>query len=600
MGDGDKERPAQRPHALRDHALIADGERGAIVGPQGNLAWLCVPRWDDEPVFASLLGGHGTYVVRPRDPWHVWGGSYQTASLVWRSRWVTTEAIIECDEALAFPGQRDLAVVLRRIRAVSGDAKVHVLLRPSGGFDGRPVDDFEQDNGVWTGTVGDLRVRWTGARHARPGDRGELVMDLEVPEGQTRDLVLELARTTLPTDPVTAEMAWEATTSSWDELVPQLPDVFAGEDVRQSYAVLRGLTSADHGMVAAATMSLPERSRGGRDYDYRYAWVRDQCYTGQAVAALGAFPLLESALDFVTDRILEDGPDLKPAYRVDGGPVPDEHHVGLPGYPGGGDVVGNWVNGQFQLDTLGETLSMVAAASRHDMVTSRHWKAVRTAVQVVEDRWRKPDAGIWELDDALWTHSRLSCVAGLRAIGSVAPGPEGVQWTTLADRILAGTSEDCLHPSGRWQQSPENPGVDAALLLPPVRGALGAHDPRTVLTRQAVRRDLATDGFVYRFRHDTRPLGDAEGAFTLCGFLMSMACAHAGEGVEAMHYFERARASCATSGLFTEEFDVRQRQLRGNFPQAFVHAMFIEAATVLQRLLEAEPPTTATPGGTLP
>ena len=153
MNDTDDvaDRPAERPHALRDQALIADGERGGVIGPQGNIAWLCVPQWDDEPVFASLIGGRGSYVVAPQDPWHVWGGSYQAASLVWRSRWVTSESISECDEALAFPGQRDVAVVLRRVRAVSGDAKVHVLLQPSGGFDGRPVDDFANDHDVCVG-----------------------------------------------------------------------------------------------------------------------------------------------------------------------------------------------------------------------------------------------------------------------------------------------------------------------------------------------------------------------------------------------------------------------------------------------------------------
>ena len=128
--------------------------------------------------------------------------------------------------------------------------------------------------------------------------------------------------------------------------------------------MLAGLTSGSGGMVAAATMSLPERSKAGRNYDYRYVWIRDQCYTGQAVAADGPHRLLDDAVSFVAERILADGPDLKPAYTVACGPVPAEESLPrLSGYPGGSDKVGNWVNRQFQLDALGEALQLFAAAA---------------------------------------------------------------------------------------------------------------------------------------------------------------------------------------------------------------------------------------------
>src|SRR6185437_8036868 len=119
------------------------------------------------------------------------------------------------------------------------------------------------------------------------------------------------------------------------------------------YAVMHGLTSSSGGMVAAATTSLPERASQGRDYDYRYAWIRDQCFAGQA-AACGAYPLLDDAVRFVADRLLDDGPDLRPAYTVTGARVPSERPLNLPGYPGGQDKTGNWVNDQLQLDNFGE------------------------------------------------------------------------------------------------------------------------------------------------------------------------------------------------------------------------------------------------------
>ena len=135
-----------------------------------------------------------------------------------------------------------------------------------------------------------------------------------------------------------------------------------------------------------------------------------------------------------------------------------------------------------------------------------------------------------------------------------------------------------LHPTGRWQRADDDERVDTALLLPPVRGAIPAEDPRTVATLQAVRSELASDGYVYRFRHDARPLGHAEGAFLLCGFIMALAEHQQGDAVAAARWFERNRAACGPPGLYAEEYDIAQRQLRGNLPQAFVHAMMLETS----------------------
>ena len=269
---------------------------------------------------------------------------------------------------------------------------------------------------------------------------------------------------------------------------------------------------------------------------------------------------------------------------IDGGAVPDERRLPhLTGYPGGSDKVGNWVNGQFQLDAFGESLLLFAAAARHDHVDSDVWRAVEVTAAAIEARWREPDAGIWELDNRRWAHSRLMCVAGLRAISGTAVTHQAARWESLADTIAADVASDCLHPSGRWQRAPDDERVDAALLLSAVRGAVPANDPRSLATLDAVARELGRDGYVYRFRHDQRPLHDAEGAFVLCGFLMALAMHQQGRPAEATYWFERNRAACGPPGLLTEEFDVGQRQLRGNMPQAFVHALLIETSARLSR-----------------
>ncbi len=576
---------AFRPHVLRDYALLADGERGALIGPHGDIVWMCAPRWDSGGVFSQLIGGGGVYSVTPADPRHVWGGYYEQGSLIWRSRWITGDGPVECREALAFPGEPGRAVVLRRITAPQKRAHLTVLLSPQAGFGEAGAGGMRRHDGVWTGTSGGLRWRWTGGADARTrpladGSGDVLVLDVSVPAGGHHDLVLELSEDELPQNPVTPGTAWEATEAAWRRARSGVDVTIAWRDARHAYAVLRGLTSSGGGMVAAGTMSLPERAGSGRNYDYRYAWIRDQSYAGISAARVGATDLLDDAVGFVTARLLEDGPRLRPAYTVTGCPVPSEQTLDLAGYPGGTDKSGNWVNRQFQLDAFGEAMQLLATAARQDRLDADGWRALVVAVSAVGARWRDPEAGIWELDDRRWTHSRLTCVAGLRQAAAL-PAAEVTAWTQLADTILAGTAKTSLHADGYWQRSPADPLPDASLLLPPVRGALPADDPRTVATVRAIRERLAREHYVYRFRHDERDLGDAEGAFLLCGFMMALAEHQQGRNLSAMRYFERNRAACGPAGLFSEEYDIGRRQLRGNLPQAFVHALLLECAGTL-------------------
>ncbi len=579
------------PHALRDYALLADGERGALVGPRGDVVWMCAPRWESDAVFCSLIGGRGSYAITPVGRF-VWGGFYEDGSLIWRSRWVTEQATVECREALAVPTEPGRAVLLRRIIATSGPARVRVLLDPRAGFGHYALCALSLQDGVWSGRTGPLHMRWSGGSQARPGttgpDRHMMTMEVSLAGGEHHDLVLELSDQPLPEDLVDPDRAWEATARSWSAAVPQLSDTVARSDARHAYAVLHGLTSIGGGMVAAATMSLPERAGQGRNYDYRYAWIRDQCFTGQAVAAAGPYPLLDDSVRFVADRLLADGPQLKPAYTVIGGVVPEERPLGLPGYPGGHDILGNHVSTQFQLDSFGESLLLFAAAARADHLDAEGWRAAAIAVATIAQRFAEPEAGIWELDRHAWTESRLICVAGLRAISAAgAPANVAADWLALSDKIMAETAASSTHPSGRWQRAPDDERLDAALLLPPIRGAPPADDPRTLATLRAIEEELGQDNYLYRFRHQPGPLADAEGAFLLCGFVMALALHQQGREVEATRWFERNRAACGPPGLYTEEYDVGQRQLRGNLPQAFVHALMLEGAVRLARPWQA-------------
>jgi hypothetical protein len=221
---------------LREYALLADGERGILVGPHGDFAWMCAPRWDSDAVFSTLIGGSGVYAVTPTAR-YVWGGYYEEGSLIWRSRWVTDEGIVECREALAFPGDPHRAVVLRRVVACERRARMSVVLEPSAGFGSDPLRAVTQEEGgVWTGHTGDLRVRWSGSGQARPvGPRDHrLDMEFEVAAGRHHDLVLEISDRPLHYAPPDADRLWRATEAAWQRAVPRLEDVIARSTTRRA------------------------------------------------------------------------------------------------------------------------------------------------------------------------------------------------------------------------------------------------------------------------------------------------------------------------------------------------------------------------------
>ncbi|MBB4986818.1 hypothetical protein GGE06_007789 [Streptomyces sp. SFB5A] len=398
----------------------------------------------------------------------MWGGYYEQGSLIRRSRWITTGGVVECREALVHPGDPHRAVVLRRILAVDGETRLRVTLNLAARFGRSRLRDVRRDGqGRWTGRAGDLRVRFSGAPDARHDDGLHTTVTLEA--GQHHDLVLEVSDAPLPA-PETSEVLWRATEASWAGCVPDLTGTLSGRDARHAYAVMAGLASPADGTVAAATASLPERAEQGRNYDYRYVWIRDQSFVGQAVAATGGQRLLDDSVRFVAARLLEHGPGLAPAYTTTGRAVPDRRTLDLPGYPGGFDVVGNHVNRQFQLDVFGEALLLLAAGARHDRLDADGRRAALTAADAIAARRRDPDAGIWELHDDHWAHSRLVCAAGLRAIAAVAPRADGGRaagWEALADTIVSDASATCLHPRGGGSVPPRTEESTRPCSCPP-------------------------------------------------------------------------------------------------------------------------------------
>lgn len=572
---------ARRPRALRDYAFLADGWRGALLDPDGGVAWLCFPTYADGAVFAGLLGGRGTFRLSPHMR-HVTGGYYEDGTLIWHQRWVTDDGIVESCDALAYPGERNRCVLLRRVRALDRDSVLGCTLEVAPDYGRRAGGSWRRAADGWRLDAEGLTARLSGTMDRAQSSEGFLHVDLRLPAGATADLVLELQSPSrelaAPPEP---DQLWQQTRRAWAAAVPRCAEIPARRDVRQSIAILRGMTDSGGATVAAATTALPERAEAGRNYDYRFAWVRDVAFIGHAGAAVpGAEDMLSDAVRWISARLLEDGPKTRPAYCCDGKPVPDPERLGLPGYPGGSDVIGNRAAQQFQLDLFGEALVLFALAARKDLLDADGWRAAEVAFRTIETNSDTLDAGIWEIEPArCWTHSRLIAVAGLKAIvEQSAPARWRTEALGLADHLLSKADATALHASGRWQRAPDDPRVDASLLLSEVRGALEPSDPRSVATRAAILADLCDDDFLYRFAEEGEPLGQAEGAFLVCNFWMALAYLGEGDARRGAQWFERTRTACGGSGLFSEEYDVAQRQLRGNLPQAFVHALLIETA----------------------
>ncbi len=570
-------------YPLRDYAFSGDGERGMIMGPDGTIVWMCAPRWDSDAVFSRLLGGAGGFSVTPTCAPRVSGGFYEPGTLIWHHRWSTSTGELQCHDSLAYPGEDDRAIILRRIEACDSAQEVEVSLAPRANFGQAEVTAARLEGDVWTWSTGDIHVRAVGLAKAQMAPDGALVGLLEVPAGEHRDVVVELSTRGTHADDLDPDALWSRTRAAWKERVPEVRGTAADADVTQFFALTHGLTSRHGGMVAAATTGLPEHLYGSRNYDYRYAWIRDQCFAGQADAAYGSHRILDNAVCFIGDRLRADGADLKPAYTVDGGPVPDQRSLPVPGYPGATPIAGNHANVQFQLDAFGEALALFAQAARLGTLDDAGWDAARIAANAIATRWEEPDAGIWEIEYRWWTHSRFACIGGLRGIAAYAPDDDARAWNDLADVMEARVQSTCVTESGAWQRAQDDERTDAALLIPVLRGGIDPHSTANMSTVDAVLNDLSADGHLYRYRHGDEPLGETEGTFLLCEAAMTLALQRLGRREEAWRWFERVRGRVGPAGLFSEEWNVKERQMRGNLPQSFVHALVAQAAIELAR-----------------
>ena len=584
---------------IEDYGLIGDLQTAALVGRDGSIDWLCVPRFDSGSCFAALLGNEwdGRWLIAPDAEVESTERRYRDGTLVHELVFRTADGAVRLIDFMP-PRGADPDVV-RIVEGLEGTVRMRMELVVR--FDYGSVVPWVRraDDGALVAVAGPDGV----ALHTGVPLRGEnlrTVADFDVGAGERVPFVLTwFAPHEGETSAVDAEQALRDTCAFWGDWLGH--STYGGrwrEAVERSLMVLKALTYAPTGgILAAPTASLPELIGGVRNWDYRYCWLRDATFALDALVGAGFLDEARAWRDWLLRAVAGDPDDLQIMYGVAGERRLTEFEVTwLDGYERSRPVrIGNAASTQFQLDVYGEVLDVLHEARRAKLERSADsWALQQTLLASLERRWSEPDEGIWEVRGPRrhFTHSKvMAWVAfdrGVKAVEEFDHDGPVERWRECRDRIhaevLARGWDDEL---GSFVQSYDSKLLDASLLMIPLVGFLPPDDPRVAGTLEAVRRELLRDGLVQRYSHDPATEGvdglpPGEGAFFLCSFWFVDNLALLGRHDEAAEMFEHLLSLRNELGLLSEEYDTASSRFVGNFPQAFSHIGLINTALILE------------------
>ena len=577
---------------IEDYAIIGNCETVALVGRDGSIDWLGLPRFDSAACFALLLGEpkHGRWLLAPTDTAAAVKRSYCGDTLILETVFRTPTGAVRVTD---FMVRRDRAADL--VRIVTGlEGEVAMRMELIVRFDYGSIIPWvsRRDDGRLQFTAGPDRLLLDSGVATRGEDHRTLA-DFTVGAGQEMCFSLTWSPSySEPPQAASAAGALQCATTEWSDWAGTFSGCSEWSDaVLRSLLTLKSLAHWETGgIVAAATTSLPERIGGERNWDYRFCWLRDATFTLLALIGAGFLDEAKAWHEWLLRAVAGSPDDVQTMYGVAGERRLDEFVVPwLPGYGNSSPVrIGNAAVKQLQLDVYGEVLDTFYVARRAGLATSEDsWDLECALVQHLETIWRDPDEGIWEVrgERRHFTHSKvMAWVAFDRAVRSIEEfnleGPVD-RWREVRSDIHASV---CEHGFDRAQnafvQSYGATALDASLLLVPLVGFLPPDDPRVHGTIAAIERKLTQDGFVLRYDtgSGTDGLPAGEGVFLACSFWLADNYALTGRMQEARDLFERLLALRNDVGLLAEEYDpVGKRQL-GNFPQAFSHLALINTA----------------------
>lgn len=580
---------------IEDYALIGDCETAALVARNGSIDWLCWPRFDSEACFASLLGdeNHGYWRIAPT-------AGESRCSRQYRGHTLVLETVFETDTGTAAvidfmpirTDHMDFSNIVRLVVGRRGEVPMRMDL----------VIRFEYGRIVpWVCRTDEQRLRALAGPHSVVLDtpishRGEdfsTIAEFVVREGDRIPFVLTYEPSHLPLPPVIdPEQALRATEDFWEEWIARRR--YSGpwdEAVTRSLITIKALTyRPTGGVVAAPTTSLPERIGGERNWDYRYCWLRDATLSLLTLISAGYKAEAEAWGDWLLRAIAGSAEQVQPLYGVSG--EYRLHEMVLPWLPGYHDSapvrLGNAAYRQLQIDVFGAVMDALYHARRAELdLHEGGWPLQCELMRHLEDIWRKPDAGIWEVrsEPKHFVHSKVLAWAAFdRAIAAAEEfgleGPIG-RWRELCKVMHAEICERGFNAErNTFVQHYGSTALDAANLLIPLVGFLPHDDPRVVGTVTAVERELLSDGLVRRY--DVRETDDGvqgeEGCFLACSFWLTDNLLLQGRRREAQALFERLLSLRNDVGLLAEQYDPYGRRLVGNFPQAFSHFTMLDTA----------------------
>jgi GH15 family glucan-1,4-alpha-glucosidase len=599
------------PGRIEDYGLIGDLQTAALVGRDGSIDWLCLPRFDSPACFAALLADEaaGRWLMAPEAGGDCTRRRYRGDTLVLESEWTTDSGTVRVVDLM--PPRGEAPDVVRIVEGVSGRVPMtsELVLR----FDYGHVVPWVRSVAHELAAVAGPDAVWlstpVGLRH----DDRKVTARFEVGAGDRVPFVLTYAASHRPRpEPVDADRSLDRTTQFWRDWVSRCAYRGRWDDaVRRSLLILKALTYAPTGgIVAAATTSLPEQLGGNRNWDYRFCWLRDATFTLQALLGTGYLREARAWRDWLLRAAAGDPADLQIMYTLDGSRrIPEYELPWLPGYEKSAPVrVGNAAAAQFQLDVWGEVLDGLHLARLAGLPSATDaWDLQRYLLDYLEGAWDQPDNSLWEVRGPRrqFVHSKVMAWAGLdRAVQAVErfglPGPVDA-WRRLRQEIH---DDVCAHgydpDRNTFTQFYGSRGLDAALLLLPRVGFLDWGDPRTAGTVDAVRRELDENGFLLRYRPDADGgvdgLPGGEGAFLACTFWLADALAGLRRFDEAEALFTRLLGVRSDLGLLSEEYDVTAGRQVGNTPQAFSHVGLVNTARHLSGSRSA-PSTAGDVGG---
>lgn len=598
-GWGAPHEPRYRP--IESYGLIGDLRTAALVGRDGSIDWFCPGRFDTPSLFAAILDADrgGYFRIAPTLPCSS-KQLYLPDTAILLTRFFSGTGVAEVTDCM--PQGLDPCAIVRKVSVVRGEVDFRMSCRPA--FDYARAEHrvdlpnprlarFYADNGADTEVTSSLAMTAVGpAAECRFSLRaGETAFFVVQPSGTGERWTMESVNRLLDEN----RDFWR----NW--LHHSIYDGRWREMVHRSAITLKLCTYAPTGaMVAAPTCSLPETLGGARNWDYRYAWLRDSAFTAFAFLRLGFDDEAAQFANWIEERAREtdpDDPQLQIVYAVDGGHDLTEFELPhLEGYCGSRPVrIGNGAHTQLQLDVYGEVIDSIYLSNKQEPISWELWRSLRRLLGWLADNWQRPDQGIWEVRGGPrnFVYSRLMCWVAFERMMRIQsqrglPG-DTLMWRQSRDAIYEEIMQRGWSNERRaFVQYYGGDVLDASNLLMPLVKFVGPRDPRMISTLDAILRDLVSDSLVYRYdpshSADDGLGGAQEGSFSLCSFWLVECLTRAGRLEDARLVFEKMLTYASNLGLFAEEVGDTGQAL-GNYPQAFTHLGLISAAWDLNRAL---------------